>query len=210
MKNFMKKYPKRLITALLVVLLIAVVGTVNNYRTYRTFGIDEKLYNFLIEIYSDVDVKNDGCIYANFDELKRCEIYPDYVTVRENLSKVNLTLNDDEFSADDTLTVTITNLKYNYVEVYKNLYKVQFYYDGEWYTLRRGEFVTDEQREIIRLKKGESYEFAVPLEYISEFTDESVKMLKGKYRICTQVELKSDREDIGPVKTWLGCEFEIK
>ena len=34
MKNFIKKYPKRIIITALVVLLIAVIGTVNNYRTY--------------------------------------------------------------------------------------------------------------------------------------------------------------------------------
>jgi len=212
MKNFIKKYPKRIFISALVVLLIAIVGTVNNYRTYRTSGIDEKLYNLLVDAYgtAEIEVKKRGEVYAIFDELNRYEVYPDYVTVHKNLTRVDFELNDDKFSADDTLMCTVTNINYNYVEVYLNQYKVQINYDGKWYTLRPGYFEEGEHSESIRLQRGESYEFSVPLEYISEYTDEPVKLMKSKYRICTLVALKSDREDIEPAKSWLGCEFEIK
>jgi len=142
MKNFIKKYPKRIFISALVVLLIAIVGTVNNYRTYRTSGIDEKLYNLLVDAYgtAEIEVKKRGEVYAIFDELNRYEVYPDYVTVHKNLTRVDFELNDDKFSADDTLMCTVTNINYNYVEVYLNQYKVQINYDGKWYTLRPGYF----------------------------------------------------------------------
>ncbi len=212
MKNFIRKYPKRIFITALIVLLIAIVGTVNNYKTYRTSGVDEKLHNLLVDVYgtAEIKVKKSGEVYAIFDELNRYEIYPDYVTVRKNLTRVDFELNDDKFSADDTMMCTVTNLTYNYVEVYLEQYKVQINYDGKWYTLRPGYFAEGEHRESIKLQRGESYEFSVPLEYISEFTAEPVKLINGKYRICTLVELKSDRTDLEPAKSWLGCEFEIK
>ena len=69
MKNFIKKYPKRIIFTALIVLLIAVIGTVNNYHTYRDVRekehyLDDIIVEFMREIYGDITIKNYGYGYT--------------------------------------------------------------------------------------------------------------------------------------------------
>ena len=56
MKNFIKKYPKRIIITALVVLLIAIVGTVNNYRTYRDENETRITERYYVRQYVDKDM----------------------------------------------------------------------------------------------------------------------------------------------------------
>ena len=67
MKNFIKKYPKRIIITALVVLLIAVIGTVNNYRTYwdmreKEHYLDDETVEFMREIYGDITIESNDDI----------------------------------------------------------------------------------------------------------------------------------------------------
>ena len=67
MKKFIMKYPKRIITAFLVVLLIAVIGTANNYPTYGSVGEPkyhtDELVEFLHEIYGNISERYNNLFY---------------------------------------------------------------------------------------------------------------------------------------------------
>ncbi len=61
MKNIINKYPKRIIITALVVLLIAIIGTVNNYPTYsgrsdKPRDITRSTFKYLEGIYGEGNI----------------------------------------------------------------------------------------------------------------------------------------------------------
>lgn len=219
MKSFFRKYPKRIVISLLVILLIAIIGTVNNYSTYRSSHytirqggrdierfVDEavvkRVMKRLDDIYpaEDLAVKRGGHIYY-----KDIDLQP---SIGSSNWCVELTLDAEEYRYNDTVTVSVKNANAEYVEFYADSYILQMQLNG-WYSLHTGSFAEKSEETLIHLENGESYTFEIPLEYISEVKDEPVKLEKGEYRICIYAANAYMRTGYLS-HNWYICEFEIK
>ena len=223
MKRFFRKYPKRILITLLVVLLVAIIGTVNNYSTYRSStytirvrdrtgdrtverAVDETLVKRVMkrldDIYpaEDLAVKKEGHFYY-----KDIDLQP---SIGSSNWCVELTLDAEEYRYNDTVTVTVKNANAKYVELYADSYILQMQLNG-WYSLHTGSFAEKSDETLIHLENGESYTFEIPLEYISEVKEGPIKLEKGEYRICIYAANAYMRTGYLS-HNWYTCEFEIK
>lgn len=227
MKNFIKKYPKRIIIIALVVLLIAVIGIVNNYGTYSKYAafnnsfeehpfkpvnekkkfFDEEMVEVLQELYSDEEltIKADGVYY------KHIRLAPG-----RNINDISYTnsilyTDKEQYDNDETLVLTLDNVNSYYVEFYENDFVMQCNVDNTWYTVRSGMINKLEQAgELVHIAKGENYSVDIPLEYVSEIHNEPVKLKKGSYRIGLLITHRANEYSKNTVDVWALCEFEIK
>lgn len=211
MKNIFRKYPKRITAAMLVILLVAVIGTVNNYRTYRNAGkpviyLAEETVEYMNEIYGGVLIESGAgrsSLSYNGIELEANLTFTD-------LSKVaSFTADAESYAPGDTVTVTLENKEIHNMEFYSGKYLMQVMMEDRWFTIHTGEINKDEFGEWTKLSAGESFVFDVPLSSIREVSDEAITLRAGEYRLCKEVTLKT-RTDVNIASTWLACEFEIE
>lgn len=219
MKNFFRKYPKRILITLLVVLLVAIIGTVNNYSTYRSSHYTIRQGGRDIERFVDEAVvkrvmkRLDDIYPAEYLAVKRGgHIYNKDIDLQPSIGSSNwcveLTLDAEEYRYNDTVTVTVKNANAEYIELYADSYILQMQLNG-WYSLHTGRFAEKSDETLIHLENGESYTFEIPLEYISEVKDGPVKLEKGEYRICIYAANAYMRTGYLS-HNWYICEFEIK
>ena len=196
MKNFLKKYPKRIITAFLVVLLIAVVGTANNYKTYGKTDpehyLSEEIVEFMREIYGDITIVNTGWysdLYYGEMNLKSREWYR-----KNNIERlITIEIDSDEYAPDGTVKVKIDNKMLDDVDFYKGKYVLEKCFDGAWYIVHSGK-IGNESHDLISLHDGESYEFEIPLNSVREVSDEPLTLIKGEYRMIIPVYVLNEPE----------------
>ena len=215
MKNFIKKYPKRIIITALVVLLIAVIGTVNNYRTYwdmreKEHYLDDETVEFMREIYGDITVKN-------HDSVRSSTLYYGNMSLETNVERadmkklVKISTGKSKYSPDDILKVKIENKVMNDIEFYTDKYLLQIRLkDNRWFTVHSGVINAEEVGELIKLKAGEAYEIEIPLNSVREVSDKPLTLISGRYRFSKPVYVLNSAEDESAEDTWLSCEFEIK
>lgn len=206
MKTIFRKYPKRIFITVLVVLLIAVVGTVNNYRTYRHDAefrhADKTTVRFLQKIYSDkeLDLNTTGIYYGDIN------LEPNRKLI--GYRNVVMELDAREYRYDDTVLVSVVNEKSVYAEFYSGEYILQYQSSGQkWFTVNAGAQISE--NELIRCAKDESYEFKVPLEYTIGSSSEPVKLKKGRYRICIEITTQT-RENAETTRVMIGQAFRIE
>ncbi len=222
MKNFIKKYPKRIIISALVILLVAIVGTVNNYRTYRELNGDLDSY-FILDGYGKRTVSKPTmellqAIYTDDVIMVATEgvYYKKINLILPNMNDKgykNATLTTDKecYKHDETVVATLNNRKSYYAEFVVNGYVLQGKYDaGVWYTLHTGQINQGENPEVLRLEKGEAYNVEIPLEYISEEHDEPIKLKDGNYRIGLLITHKANEYSKKTIDVWAVCEFKIR
>ena len=215
MKNFIKKYPKRIIITALVVLLIAVIGTVNNYRTYwdmreKEHYLEDETVEFMREIYGDITIESN-------DDIRGSSLYyrnmPLVTSVaRADMKKlVKISTDRSKYFPDDILKVKIENKVMNDIEFYTGKYLLQIRLEeNRWYTVHSGVINAEEVGELIKLKAGEAYEIEIPLNSVREVSDEPITLIPGRYRFSKPVYVLNSAEDESAEDAWLSCEFEIK
>ncbi len=232
MKNFIRKYPKMIITAFLVVLLIAIVGTVNNYPTYFGGPNNEtarlRTVNYLEEIYGAGTIfyaEDVPTWYA--DEMHYSGVY--YKAAEDRYIYLNgkgegkrgdyaATINTDKdrYSHDDTVSVKIEQYGEGKLEFDSEEYVLEVVQNGIWYCVHTGEIGEAAAGELIELNQGESWEFSFDLSKVREVSDEPIKLKKGRYRLSKRAALKraipyGEGKEINRVgKIIISCEFEIR
>jgi len=231
MKNFIKKYPKRIIITALIVLLIAIVGTVNNYRTYRMETaenyylelvngryemrvVHKRAMEVLKSVYRDEPIvikpHGAGVYYKDINLVEPVGNRPGYNYIYGLSGHISASISTDKekYKFDETVTVTILNDAALWVDLDVDNYILQGLLDGgAWFRLRTGKLGDETNDEPLRLARGEQYSFEIPLEYICEEHNDPVKLGKGKYRVA--VRLVDAHAKFGHWE-WAICEFEIK
>lgn len=229
MKNFIKKYPKRIIITALVVLLIAIIGTVNNYRTYRDENetriteryyvrqyIDKDMLDFMVEIYGEDELSFE--YRFDTEELylkstgKSLETYVQTsypYNVSEKLFKMSL--GRESYSSSDTVTVKLENKMLNDVSFYGGKYLLQIHEKNyRWFDINNSAFNNDEYEDLICLRKGESYEFEIPLNSFFGADGEPIELIPGEYKVAMLFFVLNDPKDTNNEDRWITCEFDIK
>ena len=229
MKNFIKKYPKRIITAALVVLLIAVVGTVNNYRTYRDANetkiteryyvqqyIDKIILDFMAEIYGEDELRYEYYFDREMLYLKSTDksletntqtSYPNNIS--EKLFEMSL--DRDSYSPNDTVTVNLENKMLNDVSFYDGKYLLQILEKyHRWFDVNNGDFNNGEYEELICLRAGESYEFKIPLNSFLSADGKPIELVPGEYKLAMRLFVINDPKDTNNEDRWITCKFEIE
>lgn len=219
MKNFIKKYPKRVITAALAVLLIAVIGTVNNYETYRG---DHKLITgrtmkYLESIYGEgkVLVKTEIPTISKMGANVYYDAGGEYVPIDPNIKIGELKgiaymkTDKDVYSHSETVVVTLKKLGTSKLEFDSGKYILQVLRDDRWYNLPMGEACVPES-EIVEIDGRGDWEFSVKLDEINGRGEQSIKLKKGRYRICKEVVLTPGNSYESVLNTNIFCRFEIK
>lgn len=232
MKNFLKKYPKRIITAFLVVLLIAVVGTVNNYPTYGGYGnkprdITRGTFKYLEDIYGEgtifyaEDVPTwyadkmacSGVYYKAAEDRYIYLVGKGKDWIREQ--RTNMTLDKYRYSKSDTVVAQLHPYFGGKLEFYSNEYVLEVVRNGIWYCVHTGEIGEDIAGELIELNDDEHYEFSVDLSEVREVSDEPIRLKKGRYRLSKPATIKKtiyvDGKEINKVRLiYFSCEFTIR
>lgn len=219
MKNFIKKYPKRIITAFLVVLLIAVVGTVNNYRTYREgvptanhhHYIDENIIEFLNEVYGKVTVESDryGYTWLCYNGEQLCT--RNLVTgISDKFFEVRIDSNS--YANDDTITVTIENKLFSNVSFYTGKYILQIYdeVNKRYYDVCGGVTAVRDKGELVQLKTGETYENKIELSSLKNIKKKPIILIRGSYKLSVPFFVNNNPEYSDEEDNWFTFEFDIK
>ena len=233
MKNFIKKYPKRVITAFLVVLLIAVIGTVNNYPTYGGYGnkpkeATRKTFKYLEDIYGEGNIFYAEDVPTWFaDKVRYSGVYykaaEDHYIYLVNKGEEGMqdyagamNTNQDTYSHDDTVIFKIEQFGEGKIEFDSKTYMLEVLRNGKWYCVHTGRIGENPADELIELDVGESWEFSVKLSEVREVSDEQIKLKRGKYRLTKPATLKrvipygAEMEINRVTKILISCEFEIK
>ena len=233
MKNFIKKYPKRIITAFLVILLIAVVGTVNNYPTYGGYAnkpreITKRTFKYLEDIYGEGSVfyaedvptwfadkvRYNGVYYKAADDRYIYLVNKGEEGMQDYAGAMNT--NQDTYSRDDTVVLKIEQFGEGKIEFDSNTYMLEILRNGKWYCIHTGEIEESLTGEYIELSTGENWEFSIKLAEVREVSDEPIRLKRGKYRLTKTAKLKrvipyGDGKEINRVtKILISCEFDIK
>jgi len=232
MKNFLKKYPKRVITAFLVVLLIAVVGTVNNYPTYGGYGnkprdITRSTFKYLEDIYGEGTIfyaedvptwyadkmSHSGVYYKAAEDRYIYLVGKGKDWIREQ--RTNMTLDKYRYSKNDTIVAQLHPYFGGNVEFNSNEYILEFVQNGIWYCVHTGEIGDDITGELIELKHNGRWEFSIDLSAVREVSDEPIRLQRGRYRLTKPATLKRieyyDGKRINKVRLiYFSCEFTIR
>ena len=233
MKNFIKKYPKRIITAFLVILLIAVVGTVNNYPTYGGYAnkpreITKRTFKYLEDIYGEGNifyaedvptwfadkVRYSGVYYKAAEDHYIYLVNKGEEGMQDYASAMNT--NQDTYSHDDTVVFKIEQFGEGKIEFDSKTYMLEVLRNGKWYCIHTGEIEESLTGEYIELSTGENWEFSIKLAEVREVNDEPIRLQRGKYRLTKPATLKrvipyGDGKEINRVtKILISCEFVIK
>jgi len=216
MKNFIKKYPKRIFISALVVLLVAVIGTVNNYQTYRDVRekehyLDDIIVEFMREIYGDITIKNYGYGYTQL--YYNGEFLGKSVWFRNDSSKLlDVKIDSDSYASDDTITVTVENKLLNDISFYTGKYRLWIYteVDERYYDVYGGITAVKNKGELICLNKGESYENKIQLDSLKNSSDKPINLIPGSYRLSIPLFVNNNPEFSDEEDDWFTFKFEIK
>ena len=216
MKNFIKKYPKRIIFTALIVLLVAVIGTVNNYQTYRDVRekehyLDDIIVEFMREIYGDITIKNYGYGYTQL--YYNGELLGKRVNFRNTDSKLlEVKIDSDSYANDDTITVTVENKLLNDISFYTGKYRLWIYteVDERYYDVYGGITAVKDKGELICLNKGESYENKIQLDSLKNSSDKPITLIPGTYILSIPLFVNNNPEFSDEEDDWFAFEFEIK
>lgn len=210
MKKFIKKYPKRIITAFLIVLLIAVVGTFNNYKTYHYILSDECYFDdtiveFMRKIYGEITVSKATVRYGG------TSLLTGNYRNSHGSALVEMRLDSDIYAPDDTLKVTLENKCMNDIQFYKGKYNLSICSDNDrrWFLVHSG-YINSEYNEVITLKSVESYVYEIPLNSVREVSDEPITLINGKYAIRVPLFILAKPGEGNTEDGALTCEFKIK
>lgn len=216
MKNFIKKYPKRMITALLVVLLIAVIGTANNYPTYGSVGEPkyhtDELVEFLHEIYGNISEKYNNLFY------KETNLETRIWEAKFSDKFFEMKIDRDIYSCNDTITVTVENKMFNDVSFYERDFMLQIamafrepYYDGyRYFDVYGGACPVRDKGELISLNEGETCELEIQLGSLDNVNGKPITLIEGYYRLSIPFYVYGNPEYSDKGDSWLICEFKIK
>ena len=212
MKNFFKKYTRIIVTVFCVVLLVVLVGTANNYETYydmfvREHFLSESTMEFMRELYGDVSAINwnkHSTLYHGTMQITTQSIGNTYGT-----KLVEMLIDSQNYSPDDTVNVTIENKIFSDIEFYSGKYKLKVYLDKQWFMVHSGA-INGDYSEIVRLVEGEKYEFSIPLNSVREVSDEPITLISGQYSLSVPIFVHTDPDKDESEDAWLTCEFEIK
>ena len=218
MKNFIEKYPKRIIITALVVLLIAIVGTVNNYRTYRKGVptadsiqyIDENIVEFLNDIYGKVTAKSDYGYTHLFYCGKSLTTGGRGTGISEKFMEVKI--DGDSYANDDTISVTIENKLFSNICFYTGKYMLQIY-DGaseRYYDVYGGVTAVADKGELVKLQTGETYENKIELSSLKNLRKKPITLIPGSYRLSIPVFVNNNPEYSDEEDNWFTFEFDIK
>ncbi len=225
MKSFIKKYPKRIFISALIVLLIAIVGTVNNYPTYSGSGnkpreISRRTVKYLESIYGEGNIYRAADVpswYADFPPIsglyyKAADDKYIYLVGRGGGSWP-LKTDKEKYARDDSIVVTIT-YPYSDIEFDSKVYTLEKQIDGMWCCIHPD--VLMEAGEVVSLSKGDSWEFSLRLDEAVRVCEEPIRLKRGRYRLSKSI---TSKRKIGRRNgKWIhelepnvfNCEFEIK
>ena len=218
MKDIIKKYPKRIIVTALIVLLIAVMGTVNNYRTYRKRVpsadniqyIDEYIVEFLNEIYGKVTAESDFGYTMLYYSGENLATRVHDTGISEKFMEVKI--NGNSYANDDSITVTIENKLFSDVSFYTGKYMLQIY-DGaseRYYDVYGGVTAVRDKGELVRLKTGEIYENKIALSSLKNLRKKPINLIPGTYRLSIPFFVNNNPEYNDEEDNWFKFEFDIK
>jgi len=218
MKSFIKKYPKRIIVTALVVLLIAIVGTANNYRTYRkgvpaTYSIqhiDENIVEFLNEIYGKVISTSELGYTRLCYNGKNLTTGVQSNGISEKFMEVKI--DDDSYANDDTISVTIENKLFSDISFYTGKYMLQIY-DGaseRYYDVYGGVTAVADKGELVKLQTGETYENKIELSSLKNLSKKPITLIPGSYRLSIPVFVNNNPEFSDEEDNWFTFKFDIK
>lgn len=205
-KGMIKKYPRRFITVLAVLLLIAVFGIVSNYDFLSSANngfLENDTVELLYDIYGEgLEFKDNGDAY--FRQGSELFKLNEKIPLHNISDKVVLSIDSERYSPEDTVTLKIENNGYDAVRFYSGEYLLQLQDDSGWYTID-----ANDRGEFIACGEGESYELEIPLGSIEGEKGDKVALIKGRYRICKELMLHSNRNE-NTSAFWFACEFEVK